>query len=271
MGILALIISILKIIGIILLIILALILLILIILLFSSIKFETIAKINKEIKFIVNIKYLFGIIKYKYDYEKNESLLKIFGKKINFNEEKELDYELKEDLEDIKKDIEKNIETDIEKIDYNLEKDNYNKSKKKNKEDKYKEKTKKKSNKSKNFDFINILKQIYKDNKDILKIFKKLIERLIKAIKIKKIKIDFEYGLYEPYETGKLCGIISIILPIFPKKYLKKIKLIPNFEEEKFIGDVFIKLKTNLFKILLPILIFILKKPIRKIIFGKGE
>ena len=86
-----------------------------------------------------------------------------------------------------------------------------------------------------------------------------------------KIKINIDYGLNEPFKTGSICGIISTIIPFLPKKYIKDINIMPDFEKEIFLADVKIKCKTSLIKILLPIIIFISKKSIRKIIFGKGE
>lgn len=298
MGILALIISILKIIVIIVLVILALILLILLVLLFCSIKIESNAKINNEISFTLNVNYLFGIIKYKYNYKNNENSLKIFGKNINNVNKKKKDlknrYSANEDINEIPKENLKNddIKLNKEKLEKQIQQEktfdfdkkdiNLNESKiKENKQEiKRKHKTKEKIKKSKKSNdkniskkgtFLDKLKSIYyyEQKKEVIQYFKKLLIRIIKAIKIKKVNLDFEYGFNDPCLTGKVCGIISIILPIFSKKNIYNIKLMPNFEEQKIIGSGYIKIKTNIFKLLFPVVIFIFKKPIRKIIFRK--
>ena len=285
MGILALIISILKIIGIILLIILALILLILLVLFFASIKFESTAEINKEIKFLINVKYLFGIVAYNYNNKTSESILKIFGVRIKSKEK--IDKPIKNDFnqENIEQQIAKQHNIDqhnSKQQNTNIEKDISKKSPKSNKSNSKNDRkleniSKSKSeikNKKTNFKFSNLFENFndnYDNLKEIIKLIKKLIKRLLNSIKIKKLNVDFEYGIGEPYETGIICAIISSFLPIFSSKHIKNIKLKPNFEEKIFIGNLHIKMKTNIFKIILPILIFILKKPIRKIIFRKGE
>ena len=87
----------------------------------------------------------------------------------------------------------------------------------------------------------------------------------------KKIKININYGLDDPFKTGNICGIISAIIPFLPKKYIKDIKIMPDFENELFLANLEVKCKTSLFKLLLPIIMFISKKTIREIIFSKGE
>lgn len=271
MEILALIISILKITGIIILVILALILLILLVLLFASIKIQSSAKINNEVQFILDIKYLFGIIRYKYNYKDNQNIIKIFGKKINSTSKKEKN---KKTEKDNKQESFNNTKSSIEK---------YSEPNKKSKKSKVNTKKyleeeseeNKQSFKEKIYKFknsFNLVKDYYYEYKDkIIKYLKVLIKRLIKAIKIKKMNLNFEYGFYDPSKTGKVCGLISIILPMILNKKTIEINLIPDFNEQKFTGEGYIKIKTNIFKIVFPILVFILKKPIRKIIFRKEK
>ncbi|WP_317368852.1 DUF2953 domain-containing protein, partial [uncultured Tyzzerella sp.] len=111
----------------------------------------------------------------------------------------------------------------------------------------------------------------YPNKNQILNMIFLLLKSLIKAIKFKKIKINVDYGLDEPFKTGNVCAIISAIIPFLPKKYIKDIKIMPDFENELFLADLEIKCKSSLFKLLFPIIIFISKKPIREIIFSKGE
>ena len=296
MQILALIIGILKILGIILLIILALILLIILSLLFSKIKIDLDAKFFEEIQLKLKASYLFGILKYSFNYEKNQMKLTIFGKNIfkknkkqnirknklkssKINNENQFKEEFKEEsgeeFENFEQEIFQDKEKEVSQNKKTFEEENPIFE---NKETNFENRENKKEDKIQEEDFgeeksffskIKYLKE--KIDKNIIKQTIILIKKLIKAINFKKIKINLDYGFEEPYTTGKVCAIISIILPMFSQKHIKYINLIPNFQEKELKGETEIKIRTNLFKLLLPILFFICDKNIRKIIFQKGE
>ena len=259
MGILILI---LKIIG----VILALILAIVCIIIFSSINLKVTFNNKEEACYFVKIRYILGAFTYTLDSKKNINTIKIFGIKLK-NKDKNIKVEEKEDT---KEDINIKQEYEIASVDLDIKKDEY-------KKEDYTKKTKLKDKleniKVKINNIIEKIKFIinYPNKKEIINASIVLIKKLLKAIKFKKIKINVDYGLDDPFKTGNICGIISSIIPFMPKKYIKNINIMPNFNKEIFLADLEIKFSTSLFKILLPIIIFVLKKPIRKIIFSKGE
>ena len=265
MSILALLIGLLKIIG----IILALILFIICVILFSNINLKIIANNNNKIYYFIKISYILGLFIYIFDNEKNISCFKILGINIRKNKKIKVDKEnisLSSNEEDFEKNkiekskINENIYTNINEKDKENIEDNTDDTNINNNKNNIKESL---------FNFKKILN--YPNKKEIISSTILLIKRLIKCIKFKKIKINIDYGLNEPFKTGSICGIISTIIPFLPKKYIKDINIMPDFEKEIFLADVKIKCKTSFIKILLPIIIFISKKSIRKIIFGKGE
>lgn len=263
MSILALLIGLLKIIG----IILALILFIICIILLSNINFKIIANNNSKISYFVKISYILGLFIYIFDSKKNINCLKIFGIKIGKTKKIKVDKKNK-NLSSNKDDFDKN----------NINENIYTNTNEKNKKNigvETDDTTINNNIYSKNnikeslFNLKKILN--YPNKKEIISLTILLIKRLIKCIKFKKIKININYGLNDPFKTGNICGIISTIIPFLPKKYIKDINIMPDFEKEIFLANVELKCKTSLIKILLPIIIFISKKSIRKIIFGKGE
>ena len=263
--------TILKIIG----IGLILLIIIVLIILFSKIKIKVVTNNEKDFKYFVKVTYILGLFSYILDSENNINCLKIFGiniekykklrktKKISKNK-KNIDVDRKNDNIDEIDDREIIIESIVEpmKDDYEIDKDHKIDEENKNYDKKFKIK-----------ETINKLKYIfnYPNKQEIFNLTFLLIKRLIKAIKIKKIKINIDYGLDEPYKTGNFCGIISVITSFLPKKHIKNINIMPDFEKEVFLVDCIVKGKTSLIKILLPIIVFIIKEPIRKIIFNKGE
>ncbi len=281
-------IGLLKIIG----IILALILIIVCIIIFSSINLKVMFDNREKITYFLKVTYLLGIVTYILDSKNNINYLKIFGINIEkFKKNKNIQEDEKTENKKIKDEKIENQQETKEKgytissinLDDNKEiKINYTQDsiydKKENTIKKWQNKLISLKNKIKQvkYKIIEIIEKIkfilsYPDKKEILNISFLLLKRLIKAIKFKKISINIDYGLDEPFKTGNVCGIISAIMPFLPKKHLKNINIMPDFENQLFLANLEIKCKTSLFKILLPIITFITKKPIRKIIFSKGE
>lgn len=282
MSILALLIFILKIIG----ILLALLFLVFCFVIFSGINLIVLVN-NKDgiLKYDFKITYLFGVINYRLNNEYKK--LKIFG--INFEKFKLSKKNKKKESKVNKKDTysgDSEIflnENDKEKDIFNLkQKDDTVKEnvKQKNSTNKQKVENKKsilinKLNKIKNGynNIKDILSKIlnYPDKEKIIKLTLNFINRILKSIKFKKFKINLEYGFQEPFQTGVFCGIISSIVPFLPKKCIKELNIMPNFENEVFLLDTNIKCKTSIYRVLLPIVMFISKKPIKNLIFRKGE
>lgn len=273
-------IGLLKILG----IILALILIVIFIVIFSSINLKISFNNKEKVNYIIKIKYMLGILTYTLNSKNNINSIKIFGiniekfkknkniskNKISKNKKVQNEEQSEENIyktASINIDINKDEQT--ENINKNNIKDNITNEKNKFNKRKYKIN----NIKSKIYEVIEKIKSIisYPNKKEILNLSFLLIKRLIKSIKFKKIKININYGLDDPFKTGNICGIINAIIPFLPKKYIKDIKIMPDFENELFFANLEVKCKTSLFKLLLPIIMFISKKTIREIIFSKGE
>lgn len=269
MDILALIISIFKILGLFLLALLILILIIFFIILFSNASLDFALSFNNELKYIIKVKYLFGIIKYKYNYHKNEAEFKILGKNFIKNKDKSLknDYNKNNELVYIKNIEDKDLKKAPYKHNKDLEKDINKAVKKDIKKEQLKKNTAYKNNKQnnkKNNKIFSLLKEI--DNKkEIIDAFKSFLKKIIKAIKLKKLKINFELGLDDPAATGQLFGLISIFLALIKAKN-SSINLKPNFNQEIYKGDLSFNIKTSLLRLIYPVCFFIFKKPIRKLL-----
>lgn len=289
-----------KVLGIIFLIILAIILLILALILFCNIKINMVANNIDNNYYKIKVTYLLGAISYSLDSKTNKNIIKILGidisklkkkdkkaKKEKNIKQKDFNKKTNNKKDDIKQEpfLDKDIQTNLvskeelkeEKINQDINKnlqieDNIQRKLKKQKKEKSKDKNGKNLKqkideiKQKIEYFIN-----YPDKDYIIKSVISLIKNVLKAIKFKKIFINIEYGLDEPFKTGNVCAIISSIMPFMKNKYTKDIKLMPNFEQTIFLADVDIKCRFKIFNILWPILVFITKKPIRNIIFRKGE
>lgn len=286
----AFLIGLLKIIG----VILAIILVLIGIIIFSNIKLKLDCTNKNKINYVVKVTYILGLITYILDSENNINCLKILGinlqkfkknKKVTKNEnieDEEITYQTasinspKDDYTHKKENI-KNEKTkkskNIKNTEYTQNRQNKKKTKKSTSE-KIDNTKNKPNNIKQKIKYINLkIKKVihYPRKKQIINLCLTLLKRLLKAIKFKKIKINVDYGLDDPFKTGQICGIISAIIPFLPKKLMKDIKILPNFENTIFLGDIQIKCSTSLFKLLFPIVIFITKKDIRKIIFIKGE
>lgn len=285
MDILAIFLALLKLIG----IIIILILIIIISMIFCNIKIKTILKygIDSKINIYTKIIYLFGIIAYVFDNQTGINSVYIFGINLNKNRENKKNKKNKKSLKlkryepyneqnDIVKD--KNLEEKSEKINQNQEKNIKNiniedkkiykneaeqyidngKKDKKDKKDKKNENKKKKTN-----SIINIINGIIREKK-VLMLTINLAKDLIKCIKIQKNKIKLEYGLDNPSTVGIIYAIINNIVPYLHNN--KEIYIIPDFDKEVLIIDMEIIAKTTIFKILIPIIRYILKEPIKKYI-----
>ncbi len=275
-------IGLLKIIG----IILALVLIIICIIIFSSINVKVYFNKENKISYFIKLTYIFGLFTYSLNSDDNINNVKIFGiniQKFKKNKNKSKNKKPKKDKKIKENKVNRKIKNEIDKpitqnistndIDENIKNDNTENINNEDLKNNKKFKNKINNIKIKTKQILDKIKFIinYPNKKEILKLSLILLKRLIKAIKFKKIKININYGLDEPFKTGSFCGIISCIMAFLPKKHIKNIKIMPDFENQLFSGNFEIKCNTSLFKLLWPIIIFIIKKPIRKIIFSKGE
>lgn len=249
--------SILKILGLILLFVLALILFILAILLFTPIKYYIASdNVDKPCVFVkLSIWLNMFALTYFYKEGVEENRVILFWLKFDwdriFNKKKKK-HKIKKKKQSEKK----------EKISKKKQAKAYEQCKGKNESIKDKIKS-----------IINIVKEkltefnSVKNKKELLAYMLELLKGLFKALKTKKFKANFKFGFDEPDKTGMLLGFgcgMNAFLPV-------KIGLEADFENEVFLYDAEIKGKTCIFLLLVPIIKFILKKPIWDLIFNGEE
>ncbi len=105
----------------------------------------------------------------------------------------------------------------------------------------------------------------YPEKGEIVKYTLRFVKELIFAIKPKKFKANITIGFEDPSNTGKFLGISAVILEFLPLD----IYLSGDFENEIFEGILETKGKTSVFKIGIPTLRYIFKKPIWRLIKRK--
>ena len=66
---------------------------------------------------------------------------------------------------------------------------------------------------------------------------------LIRRLRPKKVKGEVRFGFKEPYDTGRVLAVLSVLYPF----YGENIKIDPEFEEEVLEGSVVIKGRAHLF------------------------
>lgn len=287
--------GVLKLLGLILLALLILFILAVCLIIFVPVKFELRASGFEDFIFHLDMSWLFKAVKYYYyvtDSEKSGLLLfghntkSIFARKKKHKKPKK-DTASKDDSFHCKEQSDKKVETEftekennnnIQKDDYtesekkkvndSTEKNNFNNKKKiKNKKVKLK-KSKLKKTKSDNgiFDIINKIKT-YPDKDKIINYTLKLLKKLKTAIKFKDAEIYGTIGFDDPSQTGLFLGGVSIISAFLPINFNIK----GNFEKEDFNSGIYLKGRFSLWSLGFPILVYILKKPIRKILFGRND
>ena len=249
MWILFILLNILKYIAIALGVILAILLLLFVIVLLSPLSYKVMAlKDAKASAASVRVSWLFGIVRFWFKYidDDTETRFSIFGIKLKCESE-----------------------------------DNGDKPQKQKKRKKP-EKKEKKSGETSRFNPLNLLSKRSKhsknepeekfgfikdiidfpDKKEILRLLILLTKRIFKAIKPRHFYLSGEIGLEEPDKTGLLFALLSIIR-VFAGK---NIYLTANFHEEVLKIDFKMKGYTNVLKLCLPFLRFVLSKPIRRIL-----
>lgn len=71
--------------------------------------------------------------------------------------------------------------------------------------------------------------------------------RLIRHIKPKKYKINLKFGTGDPASTGQVLGILGMLMPL----YKKNATIIPDFENIILEGDIYMKGRITIAKLLL--------------------
>jgi len=119
-------------------------------------------------------------------------------------------------------------------------------------------------------DLFNKVKEVYNypDRDEIFKAVIILIKRLFKALKPKYLHLDCEFGFDTPDTTGTALAIVGIIKTMIYKDTFD-IRLKGNFNEKMLSIDAGLNGKIVLWSGLWPLVAFIFKKPIWKIISAK--
>ncbi len=107
-----------------------------------------------------------------------------------------------------------------------------------------------------------LVKEFLKENKPGIKVLIKATKELLKHIKPKVLKGNIEFGLDDPSVTGQVLGLISVFYGL----YYESFKIIPNFEEEIFQGQVYIKGRIRIFTVILIVFKTLLNKQFQKLI-----
>lgn len=105
-----------------------------------------------------------------------------------------------------------------------------------------------------------ILKE--EDTKIALKLVKDQLVVLVKHMRPRKIKGYIHFGLEDPAATGYITGVLGMIYPMLPKKFVIR----PDFENEVLEGDIYMKGRIQSFVILRIAWILYKDKHIKQII-----
>lgn len=265
---------ILKIIGVVLGAALLLLIIFMTILLWGSVRYDICAEKADRFNMQTTVGFI-GIFKFIFLYqnEKTEYYLKILWFKFFFgnsgkNADEEVNDEKFETIKNENEDIEKNRnafdayeKTDIgEDLNDNIKADvgktkrKFGKKKKKRKNNNY--------NKGKNiYDKILYFKN-YPERDIIIKYTVNLIKDLFEGIKPEYFEVNMIVGFDDPFHTGCFLGAASVVSAFLPFK----INVWGEFDKKIFKCDLKTKGKTNVFKVGFPVLKYILKKPVLKII-----
>ena len=278
--------EILKIIVIVLLVLVGIIIALILFLLLMNIKFRVKGKYDNGFDMNLYAEYIFKLVMFKFDMKnengkyqllimgtdheiwkrRREKLKKKFSKK---KKQKKKDMQNTEDIEESVDISEEDIcesvgisEEDTDKSEKSKKGINREKESIKDKIDDKIEFVKEK---------IEYMKEKYRktksflqenDIKEIVKLTKELLIRLIKAFNIKKYDIYLKFGSNDPSQTGIIYGGICVVNTFIPIR----VKIVPDFKNEVFETDFTVEGNTNLFKLIVPLVRYALAKPIFKII-----
>lgn len=234
--------------GIIVLIILGIIAILALLVLFAPVRYRIKAEFNNDIRFVIKLRWLAGIISYAYDYPDNEGRLRILGfrtggrrkkkagKKtgektvkdkaadkseeiIDENRNVNLKEKEKKEYEPVERKVNNRLKTGNIKID----------NKKKHRSRRTVNPLKRIKNRIKST-LTSIKKLIYEirreENKRLILFGKDMLIKIIKRIRPKKIKAELIIGFEDPSHTGLFFGLLGLVTTFWKGRY----KLTPDFE-----------------------------------------
>jgi len=106
----------------------------------------------------------------------------------------------------------------------------------------------------------------YPDREAVVSLTAGLIKKILLAVKPKYIDIEGEFGFDDPSETGIVLGIYEAAAGIAGLR--REVRLNGNFNEKIFLINAKVKGKMILAKIIVPLIKYLMQKPVSKIIFA---
>lgn len=269
---------ILKIIGIILLAILGIAVALVCIVLFVPIRYRLKAETTNGLSGLLlefKATWLFHLVSAYAIYKETELEWKarIAWKKLGGDDELPDEEEFEDVTDDIVEDIVENVETvkektDTQKIPQETSQETSKQRESDRKESPDKRKKRKETKKQKKHektswldkikctikgicDKIKNIKEFITDETHILAVvhLKDELVYFLKKIKPDKIKGYFRFGLEDPYNTGQILALLSILYPF----YGENVEIYPEFEKEILEGDIFMKGRIHLIHLMIPI------------------
>ncbi len=115
---------------------------------------------------------------------------------------------------------------------------------------------------------INDLKAIINDeeNKELVRLIKKELKELIKEITPVKYDVNVRYGCEEPYMTGRILGVLAVIYGVTGVQF----NITPEFEQKVLEGDIYMKGRVRIYRLLLIALRIYKNNRFRQLVFNKG-
>ena len=104
---------------------------------------------------------------------------------------------------------------------------------------------------------INDLKVIINDEEN---------KELVREITPVKYDVNMRYGCEEPYMTGRILGVIAVIYGITGVQF----NITPEFEQKVLEGDIYMKGRVRIYRLLLIALRIYKNNRFRKLVFNKG-
>jgi hypothetical protein len=261
--------SILKFIGIAVLILLAIILLTMFILLLTGIKYEAKSSCDDGNNYAEGfISYIFGLIRFSFKYDDKKL---VYGLNVGFIEV----FGSEKKAKKTKSKLERRVTSDTKALpgkDKEKKSTKNNSKKKKVKSKKSGSISRAKNNRKSKRDnnirtrlekLVDIVKKY--DVRQLIGVTMKLCRRLFRALGIKHLSADTVFGFDDPSTTGLVLGGVSAVTAFLPFS----VRLGGYFDGKYFEIKGILKGKTNLLRLLIPVVVFIMEKPVWKIITNK--
>lgn len=106
---------------------------------------------------------------------------------------------------------------------------------------------------------------------DLIGAVLRLLDALRRSVAMERLKGEVRVGLGDPGQTGMLVGLTHAIGGIVsPWADVLDLTLLPVFDEAVLEGELEMKLRLRLFRLVVPAIRLFLKKPIRKMMKASG-